>query len=280
VLRKALSDPDPGVQALAATTLANAGPEAAAAVDDLARTLTTSTDPIVRNRCCIALAQQGKEAKPAIPALVEAVKPVKGAPTDRVRGRLYEEVREQAAEAIAQVRVPDNLAAMPAIRDAIAKDKNQEVRQRCVWALFNLKELDKYELTRVLASTLEETDDDSLMVRYDSARVLAYALEDKAPDKTCDVLLHMITNDKLRIFNKTDANVEGTGNEASGGSSATSKDLGGDARYMAAEALGWMGSKSKNNPRVVAALRAAVKDKEPRLSKAAEKALKELGLEP
>ncbi len=278
VLRKALNDPDVVVQALAAASLANAGSEAADAVDDLARLLGNSRDPYVRRNCCIALAHLGNQARPAIPALAEALKPVPGAPTDRARARPYEEVREQAAEAIAQVRHPGNVEAYPAVRDAIARDKNQLVRQRCIWALFNVRDLDKYDLTRVLTNVLDETDDASLMVRYDSARVLAFALEDRAPDKTCDVLLHMITNNKLRVFNKTDANIEGTGNEAGGGSSGTSVDLGGDARYMAAEALGWMKDKSKNNARVVEALKKAARDREPRLSQAAKKSLEALGL--
>jgi hypothetical protein len=41
-----------------------------------------------------------------------------------------------------------------------------------------------------------------------------------------------------------------------------------------------MKDKSKNNDRVVAALRGAVKSKDPRLRKEAEKSLKGLGLEP
>jgi HEAT repeat protein len=281
VLRKALRDPDPRTQELAAATLANAGNEVTAkAVDDLARTLAVSKDPAVRRNCCVALGRTGAEGRSAIPALVEALKPVPGAPSTGERGIAFEEVREQAAEAIAQIRYPNNEAAIAAARDRIAHDKNPTVRHRCVWCLFNIRDLDRYDLVKTLTAVLDETAREMTDVRYDSARVLAFALHEKAPDKTCDVLLEMLNNKALVVFKKTDASIKGTGDEASRGGSGTSQDKGGDARYMAAEALGWLGAKAKNNEKVVAALRAAARDKEPRLSEAARKSLKDLGLEP
>lgn len=272
VLKKALAAADPTVQSLAAASLANAGPEAAEAVDDLAKVLDTSKDPVVRQNCCVALSHLGPEAKKAIPALTAAMKPVANA------GRAQEEVREYAAEAIAQLRYPHNLDAIEAVRDTLAKDLNQVVRQRCVWAIFNNPDLDKYGLTKVLTEVLEEKGDPSLMVRYDSARVLAFTLREDAPPRTVDVLLHMIRNKKLLVFNKTDASIAGAGNEANAGSSDLAPDLGGDARYMAAEALGRLRNKAKDDKRVVDALREAVKDKDERLKKAADEAIKELGI--
>jgi HEAT repeat protein len=281
VLRNALTDPDPSVQALAAATLANAGKDAAAfAVDDLAKALVVSREPGVRRNCCVALAHLGTQAKSAVPALVEALRPAAGTPTDSARARPYEEVRELAAEALAQIGYPDNAEAMPAVRDAIARDKNQTVRQRCVWALFNLRDLDKHDLTKTLSAVLDETGEDTLMVRYDTARVLAAAQEDRAPAKTVDTLLHMIANNKLRVFNKTDAAIKEVGTEAGKGASNVEADLGGDARYMAAQALGWMKDRAKNDAKVVTALREAAKDREPRLRKEATRALEKLGLKP
>jgi HEAT repeat protein len=277
VLRKALRDPDPRTQELAAATLANAGNDVAAtAVDDLARTLAVSKDPAVRRNCCIALARVGGEGRPAVPALAEALKPVAGAPSGE-RGRPFEEVREAAAEALAQIRYPGNEAAMPAVRDVLARDKNPIVRSRCVWTLFYaLPDLEKLGMVKLLTGVLDETADKSLLVRYDSARVLAHALKERAPDKTCDVLLHMLTNPLLKVFNKTDASIKGTGDEASRGGSGTKEDLGGDARYMAAQALGQMGEKAKKNEKVMKALRAAAEDSEPRLKMEALKALENL----
>src|SRR5262249_41098763 len=48
VLRRALADSDPEIQALAAAALSGLGPHAARAVEDLARTLTVSSDPLTR----------------------------------------------------------------------------------------------------------------------------------------------------------------------------------------------------------------------------------------
>ena len=222
----------------------------------------------------------GAAAKTAVPALAAALKPVPDAPAEPSRNLPYEVVREMAAEALAQIGYPHNEAALATIREVIRKDTNQNVRHRCVWALFNVRDLDRYDLTRVLAGVLEETASDSLLVRYDSARVLADALRDKAPDKTCDILLHMISNNDLKVFKGTDATVEGTPDESKGGTSTTAERTGGDARYMAAEAMGWMGKKSKNDLRIVAALREAAKDREPKLKEKALKALKEIGLAP
>jgi HEAT repeat protein len=254
----------------AAVALANLGSAAAPALTELTLGL-ADRDPVVRRNCCIALAHLGEKAKPAIAALTRALEPVADVPSDPAGARPCEEVREAAAEAIARVQYPGNVAAYPAVRERIARDKNQTVRQRCVWALFNVKELDRYDMTRVLTAVLDETDEASLMVRYDCARLLAFALQDRAPEKACDVLLHMLANDKLRIFHKTDARIAGDG-------STTSADLGGDARFMAAVALGLLRDRAKNNPRVVKALRKSARDKEPRLRESARKTLKDLGV--
>jgi HEAT repeat protein len=281
MLRKALEASDPSTQSLAAVSLARAGKDGAGAVDALARALTGSRNPEVRRNCCIALGLIGTASRRAVPAIVEALKPVKEAPEHPDRAKPYEEVREQAAEALAQIGFPENAVAIPAIRDAIARDKNQDVRQRCVWALFQIEDPDKLGLTRVLTDVLDEKGDDSVMVRYDCARVLAYTLEDKAPDRVVDLLLEMLENRKLKVFNKTDASIEGTGNEAGPGSSAIARDLGGDARYMAAQALGRMKEKSRKNARVMKALREAAREvKEPRLHKEATTALERLGEKP
>jgi HEAT repeat protein len=278
VMRVALADPDTDVQALAAAALANAGAEAAPAVDDLARVLTDSRDPVVRRNCAIALGHVGAPAKTAVPALAAALKPPTDSGADAARTRANEEVREMAAEAIAQIRFPQNESAFPAVRDVIARDANQIVRHRCIWALFNFRDLDRYDLTRTLTAVLDEKAEETRPVRYDAARVLAYALSEKVPDKVCDVLVQMISDDKLKAFKGTDATITGAPDESRGGASGTAQVLGGDARWMAAEAMGWLGDKARNNKAVVNALRTAVTDREPKLKEKAARALKELGL--
>jgi TPR repeat protein len=259
--RKALSKGDASTRERSAAALARLGPQAAPALQELTEGL-GHTSPAVRRNCCIALAGLGAGAKSAIPALVEALKPVKDAPTDPAGNRPYEEVREQAAEAIARIGAPNNLEAIPVIRTALATEKNQAVRQRYVWALFRLKELDKHDLTGVLAKVLQEMGNESLMVRYDCARVLAFGLRDRAPDRTIDTLLHALNNTNLRTLENGIPGPVGSG------------------RFMAAQALGWLGDKAKKNDKVVAALRAAAKDKDSQLRQAAQQSLKNLGLDP
>jgi HEAT repeat protein len=280
VLRAALLDPASSVQALAAAVLANIGPEAADAVDDLARVLADSKDPIVRRNCCIALGRIGPLAKNAVPALAAALKPVADAPRDPAGNRPYEEVREQAAEAIAQIRYPNNVAALAAISTAITKDPNNVVRQRCVWASFNmpLKEAEYQDLRKALETVLSETARETVTIRYDAARAMAFALRDEAPDKVSDVLLDMIANPNLKVFNKTDAGIDSAPDESQRGRTGTAMDLGGDARFMAPEAFAMLGEKAKRNAAIVAALRKAAKDKEPKLKEKAIAALKNLGL--
>jgi hypothetical protein len=52
----------------------------------------------------------------------------------------------------------------------------------------------------------------------------------------------------------------------------------GDGRHMAAEAMGWLGDKAKNNKAIVAALQKAAKSDERQLKEKAREALKLLRL--
>jgi HEAT repeat protein len=131
---------------------------------------------------------------------------------------------------------------------------------------------------KVFTKVLDETSVDHALVRYDAARKLAHALQDKAPDKTADVLLDMMKNKTLVIYNRTDAKLEGTDNEANRGKVNVAANTGGDARYMAAEALGLLGDKAKKRRDVVEALKEAAKDKDPALKRAAITALRELDI--
>jgi HEAT repeat protein len=295
VLRQALADPDPTIQALAAAGIGGTGRQGAPAVRDLSETLRRSRDPEVRRNCALALDHIGmtdRDDAPgpelaedlrrfAVPALAEALKPLPGAPT---RGRTTdpsEEARRYAAEALARFRYPVNEPALPAIREVIRKDPNSVVRQRCVWATFGVTDLEKYGLDRVLEKVLDEKvrDGDHQLVLYDAARALAYALRDRAPEKTADVLLHMLQNKKLLVYRKSDSTIEGTPDEDKRGKSGVRVDASGDARYMAAEALGKLGDKARKRKDVVDALREAKKDRDPTLREKSAAALKELALD-
>ncbi len=271
VLRKALKDPDTHVQELATAALVNLGPNAEPAMYDLADVLTNAGAPtLVRRNAALAIAHIGPAAKPVVPSVVQALKPSEPA-----------EVRRFAAEALAQMKYPANEKAVPAVLDAIEKDTDYLVRQKCVWSLFGMDKTDDFKSTgtdKVLAKVLAEKSEEMTLVRYDAARKLASVLRDEAPDATADVLLHMLKNKSLKVYNRTDAKVEGAGNEATAGKANVQANTGGDARYMAAQALGWLGDKAKKNPEVVEALRKVAKDEDPMLRKAAAEALESLGL--
>ncbi len=266
VLRTALKDPDAHVQELASAALVYLGPNAEPAMYDLADTLTKSTNPpVVRRNAALAISHIGTAAKPVVPALAEALK------SDEPL-----QVRQYAAEALAQLRYPANEKALPALLAAIQRDTDRLVRQRCVFALVEMRDISQGGVDKVLTKVLDEKSEDHALVRYDAARILANTLEDRAPAKTADVLLEMLKNDTLIVYNRTDAKVEGADNEANRGKVNVAANTGGDARYMAAVALGQLGDKAKKRPDVIQALKDATKAKDPALKKAAEYALKKL----
>jgi HEAT repeat protein len=267
VLRTALKDPDAHVQELASAALVNLGPNAEPAMYDLADTLARSTNPtVVRRNAALAISHIGTAAKPVVPALAESLKPDEPL-----------QVRQYAAEALAQLRFPANEKALPAILATIQRDTDPLVRQRCVFSLLEMEDLREGGADKVLTKVLDETSVDHALVRYDAARKLAHALRDNAPDKTADVLVDMMKNKSLIVYNRTDAKLEGADNEANRGKVNVAANTGGDARYMAAEALGLLGDKSKKRPDVIEALKEATKDKDRALKLAAELALQRLG---
>jgi HEAT repeat protein len=271
VLRRALRDDDPHVQELAAASLSSLGPDAAPAVVDLARTLKDARDPATRRNAAVALGLIGREIgpaiKPAVPVLVEALQ--RNQPLV---------VRQNAAEALAQIHFPNNEEAIPALVRAVDTDPDVLVRQRCIWGMFNFRDLEKYKAREILTRVLDEKGYEHALVRYDAARLLANVLTSDAPDRVADVLLEMLNNKTLRVFNGTDARVRGAGNEAEGATAGVQASLGGDARYMAAEALGWLGDKAAGRRDVVRALKAAAGDPDVRLRETARQALGALGV--
>jgi HEAT repeat protein len=293
VLSKALDDPDPVIQAMAATALGNIGPDAAPAVRKLAAVLRRSRNPYVRRNAAIALGNIGRfdpDHRPsasltedlerfAVPALAEAMKPLPGAPKTVRGARPYEEAREFAAEALHHISFPTNEGALKEVREALARDPNPVVRHRCVWALFEVRDLEKYDLDKVLGDLLKEKARDGLVVRYDAARVLAFRLRERAPERTADVLLHMLKNKELLVYRGSGATVEGTPSEDRSGTTAVRTDARGDARWMAAQALAKLGEKASKRDDIVKALRAAAADRDAKLREEATKALKDLGLE-
>jgi HEAT repeat protein len=266
ILRDTLNeDKDPQMQAKAAVALSNIGPDAAPAVPDLTNALDATRDPQVRRNSALALGKIGEAASAAATALGGCL-------------RLSEPVglRQDAAEALAHLDHPANAKAVPALVEAIRKDTDPLVRQRCVWALFHLPDLKTAGAQQALVELLDDTAPSLKLARYDAARALAAKLEDKAPDKVADVLLDMLHNKDLLVFRSTDAKASGAGSESSSGTK-TKANIGGDARYMAAEALGRLGKKAKARQDVVDALKKATRDDDAMLKEKATKALKQIG---
>jgi HEAT repeat protein len=269
VLRKALKDTDPENQKLAAVALGGLGTAAAPAMYDLADAVAeTKNRADIRGHAALAIAHIGSEAKPVVPTLVQALKPNQPL-----------EVRQNIAEALGQMKYPATAAGLPAILEAIEKDPDALVRQKCIWSLFPMdrSDLEKSKADKVLARVLDEPAGIMNLARYDAARKLANSLESDAPDKAVDVLLEMLNQKRLLVYNSTDAQVEGAGNEASTGKVNVKQNTGGDARYMAVQALGWMKGKARARKDVMEALQKAAEDKDTKLSETAKKALDNLG---
>jgi HEAT repeat protein len=282
VLREALHSAAPDVRATVAAALGNIGPDAAEAIPDLAAALRDGKEDLtLRRNAALAIghigggrltARSGRLEKllekEGLPALVYGL-----APTEPKEVRLY------SSESLGQIGYPLTLPVLPALLRAIEHDRNHDVRQRCVWALFNVpkEDLKRTGGDKMLTRVLDETSSQASLVRWDTARALAFAFHEEAPPKTVDVLLEMLTSEGLRVFNQTDASVKAAGGEAASAGSAVAENLGGDARYMAAEALEQLGRLASQRPDVIDALKKAERDSDQRLEEAAGKALKALG---
>ncbi len=274
VLRAALKDAEPEDQRLAAAALANLGPIAAPAVPDLGTVLRTSKDTELRRNCAIALGHVGAEAKAAVPDLVAVLQ--SDAPLV---------LRHFSAEALAKMQYPANTKALPDVLKVLAKDEPYRregdyditgIRQRCIWCFFNVDQLPK-DAIDVFTAILDEKGDDTVMVRYDAARILATRLGEEAPDKAADWLLDMLRNERLNIYYGTNTNVNSGGSEAASGSATVAAKKGGDARYLAANALGFMGRKASSRDDIVKELKkAAAEAKDDKLKQEAQTALKRL----
>jgi HEAT repeat protein len=279
VLRKALADEDPEVRSKAAAALANIGPGAAAAVPDLARALSSDRDEVVRRNAALALGHINKESKSTTPAVENALSAL-------VRALSRSEpvpVRRFAAESIAEITYPANEKAIPALLQALKTDTDYWVRKQCVISMFRItrsldasQELKRLGADRVLAQVLDETSPQMADVRYDAARLLAFAMGERAPGRTADVLLEMLNDKTLLIYKGREARVEGGATEVSRGRAEVKTKSGSDARYLAAEALGLLGTKAGARRDVIRALTAATHDPDAKLREVAKDALKNI----
>jgi HEAT repeat protein len=264
-LREALAKGDLLTRIQASAALANVGQGAAPAVRDLIVAL-DDKEPEIRRNAALALSHIGPQAASAVPALARRLRP----------DETNEQVRTYSAEAIAEIAKGDGDAIVEAVPDllkAVRNDKTSTVRQRCIWALFQVRDLEALGVVEPLIAVLNEKDDEQVLVRYDAARCLGIRLRGKAPEKAVDVLVQMLNDKRLRTYEGSAADVTGSGVEGVKGGAKVAMTLGGDARFLAAEALARIGRKA-DRPDVIKLLNEAANSRDAETLKAAQEALK------
>jgi len=231
VLREALRDEDPQVQEHAAAALGHMKEVAAPAVLDLAEALDAATVG-VRRSAAVALGQIGPRAEPAVPKLALVLKGEKE--TDLG-------VRRFAALALYYVEAEANQKAIPTVVEVIRRDPSPELRHMCVQVLFNIKDVNQNRVKDTLYEMVDN-DKEPAPLRQEAARVLAWHLRDKATDKVADRLLEMLKAPGVVLYQGAESRVNETGENQSG--TGIKENQGGDGRFLAALALGWMGSRA------------------------------------
>ncbi len=271
VLRDALKTGDGEMKGLVAGALDQLGDHAAPALQDLALMAEDEKLPDAsRRNAVVALTKMWPT--------IQRMKPEQSAGIVRSLGRLLDpkqpvEVRRFIAEALARIGFPLVADATETLLNAIEKDRDDSVRQRCVWAFLSCDDLASRE--RAVAVLRKAVKDPFKIIRYDAARCLARALTAKAGDDVIDTLDEMLHDPEVKVYNQTNTNVKG-GSESSSGQSSVMPDLGGDGRFMAAQALGFIGAPA-NRARIVKTLKEMTTSRDERIRDYAVKALKNIG---
>lgn len=264
VLRTALHDPD--ARAIAAAALANVGPEAAPALPELRATLKDS-DPEVRRNAALAIGHIGERAGDAAADLAALLDPKQPEP-----------VRYQAAEALAGIGPGCEPAVAPLLR-TLRSDVQPRIRQRALWALAQVPNLEGHEIVTGFESVLSDNSAEFTALRYEAARLLGMRLQSRTPEKAIDVLQEMLANTDLVIYERSNTRINTSGAEARDAKATTSSPVTGDGRALAAEALARIGPRLKRRPEIISALRGLQNSSDKRLREAVHDALRQIGVE-
>jgi HEAT repeat protein len=231
VLCEILQDPESNNRAAAAAALARIGRDAAPAVPTLDKAL-ADRSPVVRRNAALALARIGPKAEPAMPNLIRLLTPEQP-----------DEVRLYAMEALAFIG-PAVEAVIPDLLRVLKDDSNWRVRQRAVMAIGRTRKLDGPGILPAFEAVLATTDEESALVRYETAILLGIRLGPRAPDKTIDLLEALLKDPSVQIYTGASASIRSAGQETGKGSSTVTPKHSGDARWRAAQALGHIGPKA------------------------------------
>jgi HEAT repeat protein len=265
-LRKGTSDE----KGLVAGALASLGEHAAPALKDLAALVDDDTAPTEsRRNAALALTRAPEsllalpptESRGVIKKLARALEPSQ--PT---------EVRQFTAEALARFGFPTIQPALPAVLNAIDRDTDPVVRQRCIWAFLNVDEL--RSLDEVVATLTRALSSSNRLIAYDAARCLARGLGANSPVAVINTLERMLNDDSIKVYNQTDAEVKGR-SESSSGQSNVRPNVSGDARFMAAQGLSFIG-RPASRPSIIKTLKELASSQDPRNQRSAREALDKL----
>ena len=279
VLGKALREGDAETKGLAAGALANLGEHAAPVLNDLAALLNDETvPPATRRNVALALANIPRTIRRLPSDQREAVVRKLGrALTTAFEGRRklssaevadLAQARTLSGEALARIGFPDAEPVVRELLQALRKDPDPKVRHRAVWAFLNA---DIQRLPGVVDALLACLKDSNKSLAYDAARGLAKALKQDAPKAVIDTLETMLDDPSIKIYYKTNADVKG-GSESSGGQSNVSAVIGGDGRFMAAQALASIGP-AANRPGILKMLKELKNSPDKRVREECAKAL-------
>ena len=274
-LHEALREGDAAAKGLIAGALANLGEHAGPAIKDLAALADDERAPAdARRNAILALTKAPKAIRELPEREAQGVVATLARGLDRKQPL---EVRIFAAEAIHSLGFPIARAALKPVLQAISRDPDRTVRQRSIWVFLNADNFEELEGAKETLLGVLRKPGEEKFVRYDAARSLARALGPESPREVVVALEDMLKDDMIVVYESTNADVKGR-SESSGGQSTVKKVLGGDARFMAAHALTFIGPKAKEHcPKIIGLLKKLEQSKDERNQKFAREALDKLG---
>jgi HEAT repeat protein len=224
VLREMVRDKDPLARRLACAGLANIGPDAADAVEELSAVL-GDPDMQVRATAALGLSRIGLPARSAIPALIHALRPDEDI-----------QVRGFAAEALSAID-PDHPDAVAALVKTLEVHDSPRVQHPCIWGLAKLRMFEQPGVVPALTRAMSEPGPEFTLLRYEAANALALGMGRRIPDKALDVLAEALRDDTIQLYTGTGVKVQSSANEGRRGAAQVRSTGEGDWRVQVARAL-------------------------------------------